>query len=70
MYILWKYDVDWASGVGGDAEQTDTHTDTHTEGVASENKIIDCVLKYTMILEKLMMKTSKQYLVTLAKLRN
>ena len=33
MYILWRYDVDWASGVGGDAE--------HTEGVASENKIID-----------------------------
>ena len=37
MYILWRYDVDWASGVGGDAE----HTHTHTEGVASENKIID-----------------------------
>ena len=37
MYILWRYDVDWASGVGGDAEQTDTQT----EGVASENKIID-----------------------------
>ena len=33
MYILWKYDIDWASGVGGDAE--------HTEGVTSENKIID-----------------------------
>ena len=43
MYILWKYDVDWASGVGGDAE----HTDRQTEGVASENKIIDtCYFKY------------------------
>ena len=37
MYILWKYDIDWASGVGGDAEQTHTQT----EGVASDNKIID-----------------------------
>ena len=37
MYILWRYDVNWASGLGGDAEQTDRQT----EGVASENKIID-----------------------------
>ena len=35
MYILWRYDVDWASGLGGDTE--------HTEGVASENKIVDCI---------------------------
>ena len=27
MYILWRYDVDWASGVGGDAEQTDRQTE-------------------------------------------
>ena len=42
MYILWKYDIDCASGVGGDAEQTHRQT----EGVASENKIIDTTLAF------------------------